>query len=200
MKFLPLIILLVSSISLAKPTAIFLDTDHCVAWKAIKTLALVKTVKPVGKNCSIKTEIKKDEFEGNFYFTSEFPVKSFDSQEEDRDKEVQNILLADKHPIITFKTNSMPKADWKKILDGTTKTLSGTLRVAGRARLFDVPIEVSKVGEQYRVKGLIKTKYSNFRIKPPSVGGGLIAKAKDYLELHFHLLSGKIAGAEAVLK
>ena len=194
-KLFTLSLLLVSlSISASKPTTIFLDNDHCVAWKARKVMALVKTVEPVGKNCNITTEIRKDE-SGDFFFYGEFPIKSFDSKEPDRDEEVRNILLADKNPNITFKSDSFKKEDWKKLLEKTDFTLSGTLKVAGRARAFDIPLSFSAK----KIKGVLKTKYTAFRLTPPSVGGGLIAKAKDYLELHFQFQVEKIRNREKVV-
>ena len=190
-------LLLFPLFALSNPDAIFQTNDHCVAWKTIKTLALIKTVKPVGKNCKIQTELKKQN-DGNLTFSGIFPVKSFDSGERDRDEEVAEILNFKEHPNILFTTEPMSVIDWKKILKEKKGVLTGTMTVAGRKRLLKLPISVTSKNGKYKFNGLLITTYSNFRIEPPSVGGGLIAQAKDYLEFHFQFQSDRLKGFELV--
>lgn len=98
MKKVTIIILscLLCLTSQSKPKPIFSESDHCVAWKARKVIALVKTVEPIGKNCKITTELKGSR--DSFRFLADFPVKNFDSNEPDRDKEVTKILKANDTP------------------------------------------------------------------------------------------------------
>lgn len=202
MKKVTIIILscLLCLTSQSKPKPIFSESDHCVAWKARKVIALVKTVEPIGKNCKITTELKGSR--DSFRFLADFPVKNFDSNEPDRDKEVTKILKANDHPSIRFESEGLSADQWNKILEKKSATITGTLKVAGRSRLIDFPITIKTYTPNnkpsYSISGKLITKYSNFRISPPSVGGGLIAKAKDYLELHVHFQSEKIKNFEKV--
>ena len=183
----------------AKPQAIFLSTDHCVAWKAKKVVALVKNVEPIGKNCKITVALKSVEA-GGFQFVGRFPVAGFDSQEPDRDKEVNKILKADTHPDLIFESLVMSKEQWSEILQNGTGEIPGNLSAAGVSAALTFAVSAEKNGENYVFTGSVVSNYTTFKITPPKVAGGLIAKAKDYLEFHFRFQSSQLAGFAELVK
>jgi hypothetical protein len=46
---------------------------------------------------------------------------------------------------------------------------------------------------------VIRTQLSHFDIQPPEVVGGVVAKVKDELELHFHILGSRTLGLDTLL-
>lgn len=181
----------------AKPTAIFMPGDHCVAWKARKVMALVKSVEPVGRNCEIVTEFRKLE-DGTYQFWGSFPTEKFDSREPDRDKEVAKMLKAHAFPNLFFESKPMTLDEWRKALKEGQAEIQGQFFAAGHSVAITPSLRIEKNGEKYVFTGQFITDYTTFKLEPPSVGGGLIAKAKNYLEFHFSFQADRLKGFEVL--
>jgi len=154
--------------------------DNCVAWKTKKKMFLVKRLEPVGMSCEAKASVEKGD---KPYLKVEVPISSFDSGERKRDKEVLKILQAGKQKNLIFKSVEALKIyNSKKSLN---MSVSGFLVIAGEE--FVVNFNVSKLKKDNKIyyTGKSILKYTDLKIKPPSVAGGAVAKVKDYLELHF---------------
>lgn len=176
---------------------LFAATDHCVAWRTKKTMALFKEVVPVGKNCSISAEMIKVS-EGHYRFEGRFPIDQFDSGEEDRDKEVFKILNGKKQKDLLFQSESRRLSDWQQMFASGGGVVSGHLKVAGVE--YAIQPRISVLAERKVLAGRFTTDYSKFKINPPKIAGGLVAKVHDYLEFHFHFQVSKVKKLEMLLE
>ncbi|MFK7871668.1 MAG: hypothetical protein AB8C84_00660 [Oligoflexales bacterium] len=180
--------------SLALPSFLFAEGlyqkgDHCVSWKTQKTMFLFRALEPAGKNCSITTTVttKKD----TIVLTGIFPIKNFDSGEEDRDVAVFDLLGGKNQEDLIFISAPIKRDHFLK---QETSKISGTLQINNKQ--FDVIFDVtlSKKETNYIFNGTLQTTFTNLGLEPPSVAGGLIANVKDTLELSFQFQSSKISG------
>lgn len=173
--------------------------NHCVAYRTTKTLALVSSDEVVGRNCSVTTKAMKDSA-GMLSVEVGIPISGFNSKEPDRDKEVSKWLMADKQPVMVFRTQNLSRAQWESMLQKGSGLIRGTLKIGGKNYPLNSTAKVRRNGNQIEVYGAIYTKFTAFGIKPPEVGpGGVIAKAPDYLELHYNLLSSKVQNLSGIL-
>lgn len=159
-------------------------SDHCVAWKTLKTQFMFKRVEAVGVSCEISAEIVSIK-NGVYVARVEVPIKSFDSGNPSRDEDVFEILKGSFQPNIVVETIEMSRKDLESVFAGNQSKVIGIIQVASKS----YPVEIQLTGA---LKGVIITKFSDFEIAPPSVLGGLIAKVDDSLELHFRLNRKKV--------
>lgn len=171
--------------------------SHCVAWKTKKTLALVRRAEATGINCNIQVKAVKSGDKLGAEVT--IPIASFNSNEKDRDKEVQKILKANVQPNLIFKTEMLTAATWKNMMGKGSGPVKGTLKIGGKNYPVSTVAKVAKAAGGYEVYGAILTKYTAFGLQPPVVGpGGSIAKVDNYLELHFNFHSSKLQNRNLV--
>lgn len=183
------IFILVPGVSYAKKKEIFSPGEHCVAWKTKKTLGLVKSVKPVGKNCEISTLLLQRE-EG-MVLVLNAPIEKFDSGNSSRDKEVYKILKSKKQSNLEFKSNVFTEATMS-LAGSSTVPVQGELKIGGVSYPVTFNVSFSGQSPQRVFRGTLVTKYSDLGIRPPKVLGGVIAKVKNYLELHFQFTEEKL--------
>lgn len=178
-KILILLILGITS-SLFAEDVTFPEGKDCVAWKTKKAMFFVKVKDPVGINCKIKIETIPEG--AKLRVKVLVPVNGFDSGESMRDSEVVDILKGDKFPNLVFLSEPLDPKEWKT---GTPTSLAGILNVAGN----DTPIslQVKKEPTKNLVNGSVVSKFTTFKVEPPSVAFGVMAKIDDYLELHFQV-------------
>lgn len=170
---------------------------NCVAYKTHKTLAMVADTQIVGMNCNVSVTAVKTG--SNYSAEIKIPISSFNSQERDRDKEVAKILKANVSPNLVFKVDPLPAATWESMLAHGSGAVHGTLYIGNQPHRVATTVKVSKAGGHVEVYGTIVSKFTDFGIKPPEVGpGGVIAKAADYLELHFNFLDSKVRNRSIV--
>jgi hypothetical protein len=194
--FIILLLLLKTSLSMA---SLFPKGSHCVAYVAKKKLMLIRTVEVVGKNCQVSSQVVPD-VGGVYSYKLEIPIDRFESGEEERDKDVRKILKSDKQDSLIFKTEKLKKEDWTKIILAKKEIhINGILNIGGKEYPIVASVLIIKNGENYEVDGLVKTKFKKLGVKAPQLFAGLMAKVKDEVELHFHLLSEKTLGFEALL-
>lgn len=188
---------LLASISAQAAVPLTEKQSHCVAWKARKTMFLVKEVEPVGVNCGIAVSVGSGP-DGKAWIQVRIPIKGFDSGSSGRDEEVAKILKSEKQSDLLFKSETMNPADWRLFLAKPQGSLKGTLSIGGE----DSPVEFktvhSRTPGKLQVEGSFVGTYGAFKMVPPVVGGGAIAKAADYLELHFRFQSDQVSGSAAL--
>ena len=167
----------------AKPE--FKDDQHCVAYFTKKKMFLVRNVEVVGKNCNVETKLTFSE--KGFALKLSAPIAKFKSGEADRDKEVELILQAKKQPNIEFESKSFSQDQWIQWIGKGSGKIAGELVIASKRFPVNADVKITKTASGFTVQGTIPGKFSDYKIKPPSVGGGMVANVKDFLELHFHL-------------
>jgi hypothetical protein len=157
------------------------DQDHCVAWKTKKRVFLVSSQEPVGVSCTPKVELISDSSSKKLYFRVTFDSSSFNSGEPERDEEVKK-LIGDS---IQLKSPSKTGDEWIAFDKNKSGKIQIELVVKGKGFPLNLSYDIENRDGKDIVKGVVKTKFSDIGIEPPSVGGGLIASVNDYLELHF---------------
>jgi polyisoprenoid-binding protein YceI len=169
--------------------------DHCVAYRVEKTMFFVKGVEVVGRNCDISAQILP-EVGGLYRIEVNIPIDKFSSGEAERDKDVRKILKADVKPEMTFRSKALTTAQWNELLVTKDFVLEGELSIGEKFYPLKV-IANHEMGEPTgNIDGVAKATFSDFELKPPKVGGGVIAKTKKNIELDFHLQVGRILGAD----
>ncbi len=164
----------------------FPKDQNCVAWKTKKTLFLVKSEEPVGINCSITLTVNSPST-GTKQVLVKVPIEKFDSGEVDRDKEVLLLLKADQQKDLEFLSKEIPDAQWSDYRTGKMTMLQGTLKIAGESYPVELQLRKAEDPAQAMLSGSLETSFTAFKIPPPSVAGGLVAKVKDSLTLVFQL-------------
>ena len=191
MKLIGLIALIFISNNLYAGTeaVVNFDGENCAAWKTKKTMLLVKSLEPIGKNCSVKAEVQNKDNKKLIKVT--IPIKDFNSGEEKRDREVLSILSEKDHPDIIFTTSEIQRIKSITVNDKPVD-IKGKIEVKGK--VFDILFKLNKKRREQSVyfNAVSVTKYSKLGLKPPSVAGGLVARVKDYLELHLWFNENKI--------
>ncbi len=172
--------------------------NHCVAYKVKKRLMLIRNVEVVGKNCEVISQVIPD-IGGMYSYKLEIPIDRFESGEAERDKDVQKALKYEKQDSLYFKSEKMSKKSWMEKLTSMQPFLvNGSLNIGGQDYPITTKVIMVKTDSGFEVDGLIQTKFKELGLKPPALFGGIMAKVREDLELHFHLLSDKTLGFESL--
>lgn len=177
--------------------SLFEEGSHCVAYKAVKTMFLVSNDTVVGKNCDVSAQVLP-EVGGLYHIEVNVPVRSFNSGDTDRDKDVLKILKADERPELTFRSKAFSAAQWHELFAKKEFPLEGELFIGAKGFPLTMQVRYLDKNESAEVDGTAHVRYQDFEIKPPKVAAGIVAKAKPDLELHFHLQSHRILGADSI--
>ena len=150
----------------------------CVAWLAKKTMFLMSDQTAIGINCAIEASVSEKD---GHRIQITIPVNKFNSEEEDRDEEVTELLGGKVHPKIQF-TSAPLGTDWQNKV-GAGQELPGELMINGKS----FPIKTNYQISGQLAQGSLVSTLSAFEIEPPEVAGGVVASVEDYIELHFHI-------------
>jgi hypothetical protein len=170
------------------------DQNHCVAWKTKKRMFLVSSQEPVGVSCTPTVELQLGDH-NKLILWVEIKTSSFQSGEEERDQEVVK-LLGEK---VVLKSDERTESEWRDFLKKKAGTLNMNLEINNKSYSLPASFEIKfpseiEEGKSIQVKGKVVTQFSKINIEPPSVGGGLVASVKDFLELHYQFSLNKIEG------
>lgn len=190
-------LILILSLAWAAKEPIIEEGAHCVAYRAQKTMFLFKSDEVIGKNCDISAQVLP-EIGGLYHIEVNVPVRSFDSGDSDRDKDVIDILKGQERAELTFKTKAMNADQWRELFKQGAFALDGELFIGSQSFPLKMQAHYSEKSESAEVDGMIQAKFEDVGLRPPKVGGGLIAKAKPNLELYFRLTSARILGADSL--
>jgi polyisoprenoid-binding protein YceI len=196
---LAILLVLVARYVMASPagTPVLAEGTHCVAYRAQKTMLLLRTQEVVGRNCDISAQVLP-EVGGLYHIEVNIPLRSFQSGETDRDKEVMKILLSDQRPELTFRSRALTAEGWRELFAKSEFELEGYLSIGNKTFPLKLAARYSERSESAEVEGLAQVRFSDFDLRPPKIVGGLLVKTKPELELHFHLLSQRILGADSI--
>jgi hypothetical protein len=183
--------------ALSYSSAMFEDGSHCVAYKAEKVSFLFKKDAVVGKNCDISAQVLP-EVGGLYHIEVNVPVRSFNSGDSERDKDVIKILKGEERPELTFRTKAMNADQWRELFAKKEFDLDGELFIGQKSFPLKMRATYQEKTDGAEVGGIVNLRFQDLEMRPPSVGAGLVAKAKPELELHFHLVSGRILGADSI--
>lgn len=164
---------------------------HCVAWRTQKTMFLVSKETPVGINCKIQTSLKEEG--GQKVLEVSIPIQGFDSKSADRDADVFTLLKGSQQPDLRFRSELLSN---ERLLSLAKEggVVQGQLTIGGKANPVAFTIRTASAGETMVFHGAFQGTFSQFEIDPPRVGGGLVAKVDDKLELLFQFQKSELKG------
>ncbi len=177
-------------------SGLFEGDNHCVAYRVKKTMFLLKSDYVVGKNCEISVQVLP-EVGGLYRVEVTIPIDGFSSGDAARDKDVSNILQAQVKAELTYRTQAFSTEMWQALLVKPTFEIPGELTIGEKSHPLTL-VSSFQPGATTLVQGAAQVQFVDFALKPPTVGLGLVAKADAELELHFHLLGGRILGADSI--
>lgn len=178
-------------------SSILEDGAHCVAYRAEKVAFFIAKSDVVGKNCEVSAQVLP-EVGGLYHIEVNVPVRGFNSGDSERDQDVAKVLKVEERPELTFRTKARTAAQWKELFAKKEFDLEGELTIG--AKSFPIVVQSSYISkpEAAEIDGVAHVAFKDFDLVPPRVVGGVVAKTKPGLELHFHLLSNRILGADSI--
>ena len=187
--------------SLLHAEEVFRQGGHCLAYQAEKTMFLVADSEVIGKSCEVKARAEWSEQGDRVRFVVSLPIRSLDSDNSfGRDEDVAEILLVETHPDIRFVSEFLTQQQVREAFTQGAMELPGHLEFAGQTHSVRFPIELFKQSGTWIVTGKLVTSFTALGLEVPTVGpGGLIADARDYLELLVHLRFDRVRGMEDLL-
>jgi hypothetical protein len=103
--------------------------------------------------------------EGQCDFLIAVPVKSFDSGDSNRDLHMLQAVRGAEFPLVTVRTR-LPE----DVASSATIHADLEIQFAGQtAEYKQVPLQLAKDGDNFRISGTIPTTLSDFKIDPPSL-------------------------------
>lgn len=183
--------------ALAYEGSLFEPGSHCVAYRVQKTVFFVKKDTVTGKNCDVSAQVLP-EVGGLYHIEVNIPIRSFDSDDAERDRDVMKILKAELRPELTFKSVSRTPEQWRELFAKTEFDLEGELSIGDKSYPIKMTSRYTMKEDAGEIDGRGSVKFADFDLKPPKVGGGVVASVKPDLELHFHFISQRILGADSI--
>ncbi len=139
-------------------------------------------------SCDIYQDPKRRADDGaNIWVEAVIDAASYHSNSATRDNAVKTSILDVKdYPTISFKGGSS-WTDVKHTSDTSgSATLKGELMIHGAVRPFEVPVQVSLVGDKLIGTGEVSFNYTDFGIEQPSILG---LKAGNMVKISFHIVA-----------
>jgi len=162
-------------------TLVFPENQNCVAYMTNKSMIMQDSVDVIGMNCSVTVTRKMAN--NNTVVTTTIPLDKFDSGEKGRDKFVFKYLEGETRPSLLFTSKPYSASGYRQLLGGSGN-LEGKLTIGNKE--FPVVVDLTRKGDY--LTGQLITKFSYFGLEPPVAGPfGLVARVRDYLELHFQI-------------
>ena len=192
-----LTVLFLVSAGAATEPLLFEEGSHCVAYKVEKTMFLVKNDSVIGRNCDVSAQVLP-EVGGLYHIEVNIPLRSFNSGDADRDKDVLKLLQAEARPELTFRSKAFTGDQWREMFAKKEFPLEGKLYIGNSAYPVNLTVDYADRTTAAEVHGRADVKFSDFAMKPPKVGGGFVAKSKPNFELYFNLVSTRILGADSI--
>jgi polyisoprenoid-binding protein YceI len=176
----------------------FAPSDHCLAYRATKRVALVRTVEVVGRNCEPRAWVRWTAA-GEANIEVDAAVRGFRSGNGRRDRHVAEILDADRHPEVRFRAGPLSEPQVRRLLAGEAVRVDGTLEMGGRSRAVTFSLRTVREAEHATIRAEAQTSFSALGIEVPKVGpGGFVADAHDAVMLLAHLRLDRVEGADRI--
>lgn len=177
--------------------SVMADGEHCVAYRADKTILFIKDQTVIGKNCEIAAQVLP-EVGGLYHIEVNVPLRGFRSGDVDRDKDVMKMLKADERPELTFRTGSRNAEEWRALFTKSEFEIEGELLIGTKSFPLKLHSRYIEKPEGAEVQGVVHMKFTDFELTPPRVAAGFLVKAKPELDLHFQLQSQRVLGADSI--
>lgn len=174
----------------------FPTAKSCVAWKTEKTFAFVRTITVVGMNCEINAQVIPEP-DSHFHMEISIPISEFESGEDERDREVAQMLRADVSKTMEFVSSSIPLSQWREKVFAGEFDLPGNLKIGNDE--YKISISISKVADGSLFVGQHKSKFKKFDIEPPTLLAGIGVRVAKDLELLFQLNPNDVLGSQSIL-
>lgn len=192
-------ILLINQIANAEED-VFESGDHCLAYRASRTLFFVIDIEVIGKSCQINSKIHWTAEKDKMLFDIRVPISSLDSGIGRRDKSIFRILKINQYPDIRFITALIPLTALHQAFEIGGMPISGNLEVAGKSFPVTFLLRIVKRSEKIIIKGKLVTTFSNLEVVLPLVGPwGVLEDPIDYLEILVHLQLDRIFESSRLL-
>lgn len=182
----------------AAPLSVLKTGDHCVAYKAKKTLFLITKTEVVGRSCSISAQVTPG-LEGKYAIEVRVEHNTFEIGEKKRDEDVSRILGGNENLYVTFRSDMKTAPDWNLLIMQEKFQIPGVLIVNGREVSVTAEAAKASTPEGYEIDGIVKTNFKDLNIAAPEMVAGLFAKVQNDVELHFHLKADRTLGASSIL-
>lgn len=183
--------------ALASEVSLLETGSHCVAYRVKKTTLFMKNDDVVGKNCDVSAQVLP-EVGGLYHIEVNIPIRSFESGDSERDRDVMKILKAEERPELTFKSASRTANQWRDLFAKKDFVLEGELSIGPKSFPVKMGSRYSEHEENAEIEGSTKVKFEDFGLHPPKVAGGIVASVKQDLELHYHFVSARVLGADSI--
>lgn len=178
----------------------FEDSEHCLGYRAEKTMFFFNEVQILAKTCVLNLATKASTDGQSLKFSVSTPVNSLDSNSEDRDEAVMEILKASQHPNLEFHSEFLTVHQLRKAFKQGHLVIEGILKFGGHAKKVQFQTQLEKLNDSWVVHGNLDTSFTELDLDVPIVGpGGSVAKAKDYLKILFHLQLSQFDGLNELL-
>lgn len=122
---------------------------------------------------TFSADVKGNKIEDVKFVLKATSLKSKDSS---LDKNAYKALNTDKYPDIVFTASGLPTSG--------SASVQGNMTISNVTKSISIPVNVTKNGNSYTIKGSTKLKMTTFGIKPPSVMMGTI-KSGDEININF---------------
>lgn len=193
-----LLFLLLSPFSISAAGLSLLEEGaHCVAYRVKKTTLFVKSDEVVGRNCDVSAQVLP-EVGGLYHIEVNIPIRSFSSGDSERDRDVMKILKSEERAELTFKSTSRSASSWRELFAQKDFVMEGELFIGDKSFPVKMNSRYQESPDNAEIDGLATMKFQDFGIKPPKVGGGILASVKPDLELHYRFSSQRILGADSI--
>lgn len=116
-------------------------------------------------------------------FAFGFDATSLKSHKSGMDKKTWEALKSDKHPKISFASQSVK-------IQGNKATFIGTMSIAGVSKTFEAPVTIAVTGNQIELTGKKSFKLAEFNIEPPTAMFGTI-KTGEEVAIHYDIVLTK---------
>lgn len=177
----------------------FEEGSHCVAYRAEKVMFFfLSRSEVVGRSCDVSAQVLP-EVGGLYHVEVNVPVRSLTSGDSERDTDVVKALKGDERQDLTFRTPAKTAEQWRTLFASGEFDIVGDLSLGNSS--FPVKLRsryIRKGSDHDEVDGVANVTFKDFGMDPPRVAGGLVARAKPDLQLHFHLQTQRILGADAI--
>ena len=103
-------------------------------------------------------------------------VKTFDTDWDSRDDELQECMASDTYPLVSFTSKRLSEACKPALIDVTGKcsgTLTGALTMREVSKEVALPVSITKEQDSYLISGALPVTWADYHIEDPSI---LIAK------------------------
>lgn len=152
----------------------------------VHRLGIPSDITGVNKNISGTVEVSDGGVAGHVTIDA----AGFDTGIGLRNRDVRSSLKAKTSPAITFELKSLPGFDpARAAAQGQTLTAQGAFSVAGHGTDLQMPVFLSKVGQNWRVQGETLSGFKALQVSPPGIP--LLLSADDALKLAIDLLVGE---------